>query len=140
LGYAPDRGLEPEYNIVSDIPAAQKLFASGVPIFMMPLDSTQLKLDETKRALLFSADTPLTNALAALYYQWGQLTPTLFDVMAVAYVVQPNLCPAQPLHIDVDKDGYTRVSPGTPNAFACLDSDSDQFFRFLLPRLLRAPR
>jgi inosine-uridine nucleoside N-ribohydrolase len=140
LGYAPDRGPEPEYNIVSDIPAAQKLFASGVPIFMMPLDSTQLKLDETKRALLFSADTPFTNALAALYYQWGRLTPTLFDVMAVAYVVQPNLCPAQPLHIDVDKDGYTRVSPGTPNAFACLDSDSDQFFRFLLPRLLRAPR
>lgn len=140
LGYAPDRGPEPEYNIVSDIPAAQKLFASGVPIFMMPLDSTQLKLDETKRALLFSAGTPLTNALAALYYQWGRLTPTLFDVMAVAYVVQPNLCPAQPLHIDVDKDGYTRVSAGAPNAFACLESDSDQFFRFLLPRLLRAPR
>jgi purine nucleosidase len=140
LGYAPDRGPEPEYNIVSDIPAAQKLFGSGVPIFMMPLDSTQLKLDETKRALLFSAGTPLANALAALYYQWGQLTPTLFDVMAVAYVVQPNLCPAQPLHIDVDKGGYTRVSAGAPNASVCLDSDSDQFFRFLLPRLLPAPR
>src|SRR5438045_7365438 len=77
LGYAPDRGPEPEYNIFSDIPAAQKLFASGVPIFMMPLDSTQLKLDEVKRAILFGAATPLTNALAALYYQWGQQTPTL---------------------------------------------------------------
>ena len=79
LGYAPDRGPEPEYNILSDIPAAQKLFASGVPIFMMPLDSTQLKLDEVKRAVLFSAGTLLTNSLAALYYQWGQQTPTLFQ-------------------------------------------------------------
>ena len=46
LGYVPDRGPQPEYNIYSDVAAAQRLFSSGVPIFMMPLDSTQLKLDE----------------------------------------------------------------------------------------------
>ncbi|HXN52913.1 MAG TPA: nucleoside hydrolase [Candidatus Acidoferrum sp.] len=80
LGYAPDRGPAAEYNIASDVPAAQKLFASGAPIFMMPLDSTQLKLDEVKRSVLFSAATPLTNALAALYYQWGQQTPTPRDL------------------------------------------------------------
>jgi len=136
LGYAPDRGPEPEYNIVSDIAAAQKVFASGVPLFMMPLDSTQLKLDEVKRAVLFSAGTPLTDALAALYYQWGQRTPTLFDVMAVAYAVEPTLCPVQPMHIEIDKQGYTRPTSGATNASACLDSDSDQFFRFVLPRLL----
>lgn len=135
LGYAPDRGPEPEYNIVCDIPAAQKLFTSGVPIFVMPLDSTQLKLDEVKRQVLFSAGTPLTNALAALYYQWGQQTPTLFDVMAVAYAIEPSLCPAQPMHIDVDKDGYTRRSDAAPNASVCLDSDPEKFFHFLIPRL-----
>jgi len=139
LGYAPDRGPEPEYNILSDIPAARKLFSSGVPIFMMPLDSTQLKLDEVKRALLFGAGTRLTNALAALYYQWGQLTPTLFDAMAVAYVIQPQLCPVEPMHIQVDQQGYTRPTPGAPNASVCLNSDSGQFFRFLLPRLLPQP-
>ena len=136
LGYAPDRGPEPEYNIFSDIPAAQRLFASGVPIFMMPLDSTQLKLDEVKRGLLFSAGARLTDALAALYYQWGQLTPTLFDAVAVAYAVNPQLCPVTPMHIEVDEQGYTRATPASPNASACLDSDSEQFFRFLLPRLL----
>lgn len=135
LGYAPDRGPEPEYNIVCDIPAAQKLFASGVPIFMMPLDSTQLKLDEVKRQVVFSAATPLTNALAALYYQWGQQTPTLFDVMAAAYVIDPSLCPVQSMKIDVDKNGYTRRSDGPVNASVCLDSDSEKFFRFLIPRL-----
>src|SRR5215813_10263202 len=45
LGYVPDRGPSPEYNILMDIPSARKLFASGVPLYVMPLDSTQLKLD-----------------------------------------------------------------------------------------------
>jgi inosine-uridine nucleoside N-ribohydrolase len=136
-GYAPDHGPQPEYNIYCDVAAAQKLFASGVPIYMMPLDSTQLKLDEDKRAFLFKQGTPLTNALSTLYYQWGQPTPTLFDAMAVAYVLDPSLCPTTPLHITVEKDGSTRESAGAPNANACLASDSDQFFRFLLPRLAK---
>jgi purine nucleosidase len=139
LGFTPDRGPQPEYNIYSDIPAAQKLFTSGVPLYVMPLDSTQLKLDETKRALLFRQATPLTDALTLLYHHWGQQTPTLFDVMAVAYVLDPALCPTQPLHIEVDKDGLTRTdTSGAPNASACLASDSDQFFRFVLPRLMRS--
>ena len=138
LGYTSDRGPAPEYNIYSDIAAAQKLFAGGVPIFMMPLDSTQLKLDEEKRALLFRQSTPLTDALTLLYHQWGQQTPTLFDVMAVAYVLRPALCPVQPFQIAVDTDGFTRTGTGTPNAFACLASDSDQFFQFVLPRLLQS--
>jgi purine nucleosidase len=137
LGFTPDRGPQPEYNIYSDVPAAQKLFASGVPIFMMPLDSTQLKLDEEKRALLFRQGTPLTDALTLLYHEWGQQTPTLFDVMAVAYVLDLTLCPVTPLAITVDKDGNTRVGQGAPNASACLASDSDQFFRFVMPRLLQ---
>ena len=129
-----------EYNIVSDVSAAQKLFASGVPIFMMPLDSTQLRLDEVKRAALFTEGTPLTDALTLLYHQWGRETPTLFDVMAVAYVVDPGLCPGTAMHVDVDKDGYTSDGAGAPNVKACLASDSGQFFRFLMPRLLRPAR
>src|SRR5450631_4404063 len=39
----------PEYNVFSDVASSKKLFAAGVPISMMPLDSTQLKLDEVKR-------------------------------------------------------------------------------------------
>jgi inosine-uridine nucleoside N-ribohydrolase len=140
LGYAPDRGPQPEYNIYSDVAAAQKLFSGGVPIFMMPLDSTQLLLDEVKRNILFSTGTPLTNSLAALYYQWAERnrtpTATLFDVMAMAYVVDPNLCPVTEFHITIDEKGMTRPTPGAPNASACLDSDPEKFFHFLLPRLI----
>jgi len=142
LGYAPDRGPEPEYNIASDVKAAQKLFSSGVPIFMMPLDATQLSLDENKRTLLFSAGSKLSNALATLYFQWLRSTrtptPTLFDAMAVGFAVDPELCPVAALHVTVDERGMTRPTPGTPNASACLASDSEKFFHFLLPRLMAA--
>ncbi len=135
LGYSKPRGPEAEWNIKNDIPSAQKLFASGVPIFMMPLDSTQLKLDEVKRAVLFQAGTPLTDALTLLYHEWGQETPTLFDVMTIVYILNPQLCPVKPMHIRVDEKGFTRAEPGVPNAQVCLDSGSEAFFRFYIPRV-----
>jgi purine nucleosidase len=136
LGYVPPHGPDPEWNIKNDIPSAQKLFASGVPLYMMPLDSTQLKLDEVKRAVLFQAGTPLTDSLTLLYHQWGQETPTLFDVMTVAYILDPKLCPVTPMHIRVDDQGFTRAEPGVPNAQVCLDSDADVFFRFYISRMV----
>jgi inosine-uridine nucleoside N-ribohydrolase len=135
LGYAPDRGPSAEYNIKMDVASAKKLFASGVQITMAPLDSTQLKLDEVMRSILFRRSTPLTDSLAVLTDEWGGTTPTLFDVMAVEAAIDGDLCPSQPMHIRVDDQGYTRVEPGEPNAFVCLHSDSDRFFQFLLPRL-----
>jgi len=80
----------------------------------MPLDATQLKLDEVKRAFLFSQGTPLTDALTLLYHQWGQETPTLFDPMTITFLVNPNLCPVQPMHIRVDEKGFTRPTPAPP--------------------------
>ena len=71
-GVGATTGPMPEYNIYGDIPAAQKLFRSGVPLFVMPLDSTaQLRLDEVKRDALFSKGTPLTDSLALLYLMWA---------------------------------------------------------------------
>jgi purine nucleosidase len=136
LGYTPDRGPEAEYNIVSDIPAARRLFASGVPLFVMPLDSTQLKLDEVKRELIFRQSTPLTDALTLLYHQWGQRTPTLFDPVAVAFAIAPQLCPTQAFHIEIDEKGFTRPSAGQPNAQVCLNSKSEEFFHLYLTRIL----
>jgi inosine-uridine nucleoside N-ribohydrolase len=139
LGYAPDRGPSAEYNIAMDVPSAKKLFASGVPITMAPLDSTQMKLDEVMRTLLFRQSTPLTDSLEVLTQEWGggnSATPTLFDVMAVEAAIDGDLCPSQPMHIRVDDAGFTRAEAGKPNVDVCLHSDSDRFFQFLLPRLM----
>lgn len=135
-GYNDSKTPEPEWNIKMDIGSARKLFASGVPIFMMPLDATNLKLDEAKRQLVFSHGSHLTDQLAILYHEWGQPTPTLFDAMAVAYAIDPALCPTTPLHLSIDDRGMTIPGEGAPNAQVCLNSNSDTFFHFYLPRLL----
>jgi inosine-uridine nucleoside N-ribohydrolase len=69
----------------------------------------------------------------------GNATPTLFDAMAVAAAIDPDLCPTTPMHIEVDDKGLTRPVDGPPNANVCLDSDSDRFFRFYIPAILNAP-
>lgn len=133
--YSPPTPPEPEWNIKNDPASARKLFASGVPIYEMPLDSTQLKMDEVKRGFLFRQGTPLTDALAILYHQWGQLTPTLYDPMTIAFIDDPKLCSTEPMHISVDERGMTLRGPGAPNAQVCLKSDPEAFFRFYLGRV-----
>ena len=135
LGYTAPVPPMPEWNILNDVAAAQKLFTSGVPLFVMPLDSTQLKLDEVKRAFLFSQGTAVTDQLAVLYHLWGQETPTLFDPMTLVFVLRPELCPVTGMHIRVDEKGFTREEPGAVNAQVCLDSNSEDFFRFYLKRV-----
>jgi purine nucleosidase len=132
---------EPEWNILNDPSGLQTLLASGVPVFMMPLDSTQVPLDAKGREALFAHGSPLTDQLTLLYHQWMAGTPshspapTLFDPVAVTYTVRPDLCPAQPMHIDVDHRGMTIPGSGTPNAQVCLHSSEQGFLNLLLNRL-----
>jgi inosine-uridine nucleoside N-ribohydrolase len=135
LGYTAPVPPMPEWNILNDVASAQKLFSVGVPLYVMPLDSTQLKLDEVKREFLFSQGTAVTDALTVLYHLWGQQTPTLFDPMTVAFVLRPELCPVQGMHIRVDEKGFTREEPGAVNAQVCLDSNDEEFFKFYLRRV-----
>jgi inosine-uridine nucleoside N-ribohydrolase len=132
LGYNAPVPPMPEWNILNDVASAQKLFSVGVPLFVMPLDSTQLKMDEVKRAFLFGQGTAVTDQLAVLYHLWGQETPTLFDPMTIVFVLRPELCPVQGMHIRVDEKAFTREEPGAANAQVCLDSNAEDFFRFYL--------
>jgi inosine-uridine nucleoside N-ribohydrolase len=138
-GYGNGRPPEPEWNIKCDPEGAKALFASGVPIYMMPLDSTQVPLDQAERDRLFSFGSPLTDQLTLLYHQWAALTkatsPTLFDPVAAAYAVKPELCPAKPLRIEVDDTGMTKPVEGEPNANACVESDTKAFLEFLVGRI-----
>jgi purine nucleosidase len=135
LGYTAPVPPMPEWNILNDVASAQKLFTAGVPLYVMPLDSTQLKLDEVKRAFLFSQGTEVTDQLAVLYHLWGQETPTLFDPMTLVFVLRPELCPVTGMHLRVDEKGFTREEPGAVNAQVCLDSNAEDFFRFYLRRV-----
>jgi inosine-uridine nucleoside N-ribohydrolase len=137
------RPAEPEWNIKQDPKGAAKLLASGVAIFMAPLDSTQIPLGEKERDALFAKGTPLTDQLTLLYHEWiagswnHSPTPTLFDPLAAAYVFRADLCPMTPMRIEVDPNGLTRRVEGKPNAEVCLKSDETGFLELLDGRLVR---
>lgn len=132
---------EPEWNILNDPAGLKALLASGVPVFMMPLDSTQIPLDANDRETIFALGSPLTDQLTLLYHEWmggtpsHSPTPTLFDPVAVTYTFRPDLCPAKPMHIDVDDKGMTIPGNGAPNAQVCLESDEKGFLAMLLKRV-----
>ncbi len=135
---------EPEWNIARDPEGAQALLASGVPVFMMPLDSTQIPLTEAQREKLFAFGSPLTDQLTLLYHQWmagtdsHSPTPTLFDPVAAAYAIRPELCPTKALRLEVDAKGDTTPVEGTPNAQVCLAADEPAFLDFLVGRVASA--
>ena len=136
-GYGPGSTATAEYNIAADAPAAQTVFASGIPILMAPLDVTaMLQLEEADRQRIFTHLSSLTNALTLLYHLWNHPTPTLFDPMAVALLIDPSLCETKELAIEVDAKGFTRVVEGkTPNATVALHTEPQKFFQFYLSRV-----
>jgi purine nucleosidase len=138
-GYAPDSKPEAEWNIKSNPEAAQTVFSSGVPLLVAPLDVTaMLQLDPAARRRVFTHLTPLTNALTILYHLWGSETPTLFDPMAAAMLIDPSLCETQQLAIEVDAQGFTRVVKSKPaNATVGMRTDPRRFFEFYLNRVAR---
>lgn len=133
------RSPDAEWNISRDPAGAKALFAAGVPIFMMPLDSTQIRLEIPEQGEIYSHGSPLTDQLALLYHEWtgaqAWRLPTLFDPVAVTYAMRPELCPVKPMRIEVDDKGLTRAVTGSPNAEVCLQSDEKGFLKLLLSRI-----
>jgi inosine-uridine nucleoside N-ribohydrolase len=135
-----------EYNVASAPHGLVVLLGSGIPVRMFPLDSTQIKFDEVRRERLFASGSPASDALALLYHQWrllnswGQITPTLFDVVPVVWMLQPSACPVSPLRIAVDDRGYTRPVSGAANIEVCLSLDENATQRLIMDTLAPQPR
>src|SRR5580693_991013 len=67
-GYGDDkngspRPPEPEWNIRCDPAGARALLSAGVPVFVMPLDSTQIPLQTPAQEAIFYHGSPLTDQL-----------------------------------------------------------------------------
>jgi inosine-uridine nucleoside N-ribohydrolase len=137
-----------EYNIASAPGGLMALLQSKVAVKMFPLDSTQIKFDEVRRDRLFAYGSPASDALALLYHQWrllngwGQVTPTLFDVVPVTWLLDPSTCPVAPLRIEVDARGFTRPVSGAANVEACLALHEDPTQRLIMNTLapVNSPR
>jgi len=136
VGYNGKPPPEAEWNIHSDIQAAQTVFTSGIQLVIAPLDATtDLKFEKPHRDRLFSAGTPLTQQLHTLYDLGDHSTPTLFDTVAVALCFEERFCTMEDLRMEVDAQGITRVVKGKPNARVATAIGSAEFLKWYLDRL-----
>jgi inosine-uridine nucleoside N-ribohydrolase len=125
-----------EANIRADVKAAQAVFASGVPLVVVPLDATAgLKLNEDGLRRVFSPGTALTLQVQALYQLWDRQSPILADPLAVALCLDERFCKMEELRLDVDAEGVTRVGTGKPNARVATAVDRDAFRKWYVERM-----
>jgi purine nucleosidase len=127
-----------ETNVVLDIPAAQTVFDSGVPILQAPLDVTMMMQPDSAdmKRLSVSAD-PLQKALHELFVAWGHPVPTFFDAVGIGIMLQPDLVKTQDLQVRVTDQGFTTVVPDAePNATVCVEIDKARFMKLYMGRIL----
>jgi inosine-uridine nucleoside N-ribohydrolase len=116
IGYEGNPKPEPEWNIETDVPAAKAVFASGLPITVVPLDVTAtLKLEKAERDSIFAAHTPLTWQVQNLYELWDRETPILFDPAAVMAAIDESLFTFTPMHLAISDKGMTLEKELKPN-------------------------
>lgn len=153
MGYGgPGTKPEPEWNVRADAKAGQALLASGAKLTLAGLDTTTMvKLGEADRTRLLYRNSPLTDALSALYILWrfeeyARPDPTLFDVVPVGMVLWPELFTSRPAHVRVTDKGMTELVDGAPaNCEIGVTVDRDELIRrsmerYLRQNLMRQPR
>ncbi len=129
--------IKPEYNIVTDIPAAQAMLSCGAPLVMVPLDATyRVKLEAENRARLLAADTPLTNGLVGMLDCWPGQTPVLHDPLAVGVAIDETMCGLADLCLVCDDEGVTRPVEGEPNVRVAVTPNVGRFLMLFMERLL----
>ena len=132
-----------EWNVLSSVADAQLVYGAGLPLTIVPLDSTtHVRLSDVERERLQKVSSPLTFALEALYRLWlekPQSRMTLHDQLAVAETAAPGRFSGkvETLPIWVDDKGFTRVDSqkGKPVA-VCLQPKRDEFMQYYLGELV----
>jgi inosine-uridine nucleoside N-ribohydrolase len=135
-----------EWNVVSAIADAQLVYSAGLPLTIVPLDSTtQVRLADRERDRLKEHRSPLTTSLEALYRLWiesPQQRMTLHDQLAVGEAANTGAFfgKVEELSLFVDDEGYTRIDAEKGKKVAvCLEPRRDAFMEYYLAGLLAAP-
>lgn len=143
-----------EFNIFVDPHAATVVFASGVPITIMPLDVTHKVLTTAARInALRSLGTRVGRVAAGWleYFErfdeakYGTDGGPLHDPNVIAYLIRPELYGGRMCNVEIETESeLTRgmtvvdwwgVTERQKNAFFVRDVDADGFFALLTERL-----
>lgn len=142
MGYDQGPRPDPEWNVKVDVESAKKFMNSGVPITLAGLDvTTMVKFGPDRRLQLLYRNSPLTDAISALYSLWSihnpGADPTLFDPVAVAMVFNDSFVSTRKAHVTVTDEGYTVIDESKPaNCSIGVHIDKNAFLDWLTKRLL----
>ncbi|MFN7103421.1 MAG: nucleoside hydrolase [Pseudorhizobium sp.] len=145
-----------EFNIYVDPQAAEIVFASGMPIVMMPLDVTHQLLTRKDRVAKIAA---LATRPAQVLVDWlafferfdeekyGSDGGPLHDPSVIAYLLKPELFSGRHCNVEIETQSeltvgmtvvdWWRVSGRQPNAMVMRNVDADGFFDLLAERVGR---
>ena len=146
-----------EFNIYTDPEAAQTVFASGLPITLVPLDvTTQVILRPNHLAKIEAADTELTSFIGRMvrYYMdasrkfEGLDGCYLHDPLAVGFAMDSSIARTEMIHVEVEthKGAITRgmtladlrAKPSSrPNVRCCSEVCSEDFLNLFINTLRR---
>ena len=136
VGYDGAAKPETEWNIKCDVPAAKAVFASGLPLTVIPLDATAtVMVEQAARDKLFSARTMLTWQVQNLYELWDKETPVLFDPVAMAAVFNEKHLTFKEMRLEVSDTGMTLAKGGKPNARVATAIEADEFVTWYVDRV-----
>ena len=143
MGYSSSPIPSAEWNARADIDASRKLLSSGAKITFAGLDITtyvsfKYELIET----LSNRKSPLTDALVGLYSLWGFERDgkgfTLFDGVAVAMVIWPDLFETRKVFVKVTDEGYTVIDESKePNCEIGISINTKNFFDKYMDRIMK---
>ena len=92
---------------------------------------------------MWQRESPLTDALSALYTLWryedyAMPDPTMFDAVAVGMVLWPELFTTRKAFVKVTDEGYTVIDESKdPNCEIGMTINKDEFLRRMMERLLK---
>lgn len=142
-GTASESKPKPEWNVVASTPDSQVVYGAGLPLTIVPLDSTTLvRLKDEERRKVAAYKSPLTFALESLYRLWlasPESRMTLHDQLAVAETARPGTFfgKLEKLPLIVDDKGYTRVDRDRGKMVTvCLQPKRDEFMQYYISELV----
>lgn len=133
-----------EWNVYADVPAARRVFASGIPIYQFGgEDEPKSRLRHPERQRLWQAATPLTRGLQDLYrlFQAGNdptspFVPILYDVHPVAFLIEgERMFRFEPVAVAIDDTGQLLRAAGQPNALVRIPGQQEVVVDWSVERL-----
>ncbi|MEQ8308136.1 MAG: nucleoside hydrolase [Hoeflea sp.] len=155
-GYFEGGNITPsaEFNIYVDPEAAQIVFASGVPLTMLPLDVTHKVLTTRSRVarLRANGNRASTEMASMLEFferfdeeKYGTDGGPLHDPTVIAWLIDPDMFTGRLCNVEIETGSeltlgatvvdWWKVTGRPENALVIGDVDSDRFFDLLIERL-----